>query len=119
MHGTTSSNFTSFDGGKGIDTLTLQLTESQHAAMKAEMKTKLGGMFNDGLDLGELVTLFKVFTGQQYVKIDALDIQLKGWEYVKFEVSPDPEADRSPPPTYIDQYSRGNFSARTRASTSI
>ena len=128
LHGTNTSNFTSLDGGKGFDTLTLQLTESQHAAMKAEMKAKLGGMFNDGLDLGELVTLFKVFTGQQYVKIDSLDLQLKGWESVKFEVSADPivtlapsapsrPAFAPPAPTYIDE--RGNFSRRARASISI
>ena len=84
------------------------------------MKAKLGAMFNDRLDLGELVTLFKVFTGQQYVKIDSLDLQLKGWECVKFEVSADPiplapsapsgPAFAPPAPTYIDEYGRGNFS---------
>ena len=80
LHGKNTSNFTSLDGGAGFDTLTLQLTESQYAAMKAEMKGKLGAMFNDRLNLGELVSLFKVSTGLQYVKIDSLDLQLKGWE---------------------------------------
>src|SRR4029077_5700125 len=84
-----------------------------------EMKAKLGGMFNDRLDLGELVTLFKVFTGQQYVKIDALDLQLKGWEYVNFDVCKDPApariAQAPTPPTYIDEYNRGNFLAEGKS----
>ena len=117
LHGANSSNFTSLDGGLGIDTLTLQLTQSQYNAMKLEMKAKLGGLFNDRLDLGELVTLLKVFTGQQYVKIDALDLQLKGWEYVKFGVCEDPAPEQivPPPPTYIDEHNRGNFLAEGKS----
>ena len=85
-----NADFSKLDGGWGIDTLVIKLTESQHAALKAEFKEKVGAVKAGGLDLAELVTFFKVATGQQYVKFESIGVELKAWEIIKFEVVADP-----------------------------
>ncbi len=107
-----NADFSTLDGGAGFDTLTIKLTESQNAAMKLEMKAKLGSMFNGGLDLNELVTLFKIATGQQAVKFESIGAELKGWECIKFDVVKDPVINLPPALAAKPPEDNGNNAAK-------
>ena len=64
--------------------------EPARRPLKAEMAAKVGEIKAGGLDLGELYTLFKIFTGQQSVTFKSIGVELKDWECIKFEVCADP-----------------------------
>ena len=78
-------DYSKLDGGLGIDTLTIKLTHSQYAALKAELCAKIGAVKAGGLSLDELCSLYKIATGSQFVKFNSIGVELKGWECIKFE----------------------------------
>ena len=107
--GETITDYSKLDGGFGIDTLAIKLTESQHTALLDEFRAKVGAVKADGLDLSELISLFKIATGQQFVKFELIGVELKSFEIIKFNVVADPK------PLYVDEHGRGNFSGSDKS----
>jgi Ca2+-binding RTX toxin-like protein len=110
--------FVELDGGQGFDTLTITLTASQHAAMKAELQAKakgfLGGLKGGNFDL--IGDLLNALAGQKFVEIASLGLRFKAWESVKFDVVPDPvPVEKIAAPTWIDEHGRGNFLAADKS----
>ncbi len=115
-HSVGSTETATLDGGAGYDSLTILLTASQLAALKAEINlhsdvflTDDGRLIGDGLS---------AFTGNRFTALESLGLSVKSWENsIKLSPNRAPIVTKSlpPPPTYIDEYNRGNFLAEDKS----
>lgn len=80
------ADYSTLDGGTGIDTLEIKLTEKQYAAFKAEACSKIKDLKADGISAEEFCSLVQIATGQKAVTFNSIGVELKGWEILKFNV---------------------------------